>query len=56
MRALFTRSWVAFDIRRNDFHGFTGLAYISGMVVRTNRRTHETVELPFHRTLLDLAP
>ena len=30
-----------------DFHGFTGLAYISGMVVRTNRRTHETVELPF---------
>jgi hypothetical protein len=30
-----------------DFHGFTGLAYISGMVVRTNRKTHETVELPF---------
>jgi hypothetical protein len=27
--------------------GFTGLAYISGMVSRTDRRTHAKVELPF---------
>ena len=30
-----------------DFKGFTGLAYISGMVSRTDRRTHEKVDLPF---------
>jgi hypothetical protein len=30
-----------------DFRGFTGLAYISGKVSRTDRRTHATVELPF---------
>jgi hypothetical protein len=30
-----------------DFRGFTGLAYISGMVSRTDRRTHAKVELPF---------
>jgi hypothetical protein len=30
-----------------DFQGFTGLAYISGMVSRTDRRTHAKVELPF---------
>jgi hypothetical protein len=30
-----------------DFHGFTGLAYISGRVIRTNRKSHEKVELPF---------
>ena len=30
-----------------DFHGFTGLAYISGSVVRTDRHTHQSVELPF---------
>ena len=30
-----------------DFHGFVGLAYISGTVVRTNRNTREKIELPF---------
>jgi len=30
-----------------DFQGFTGLAYISGMVSRTDRRTQAKVELPF---------
>jgi hypothetical protein len=30
-----------------DFHGFTGLGYISGVVTRTNRKTHEKVDLPF---------
>jgi hypothetical protein len=30
-----------------DFRGFTGLAYISGMVSRTDRQTHAKVELPF---------
>jgi hypothetical protein len=30
-----------------DFRGFTGLAYISGKVSRTDRRTHAKVELPF---------
>ena len=30
-----------------DFQGFTGLAYISGMVSRTDRSTHAKVELPF---------
>ena len=30
-----------------DFQGFTGLAYINGMVSRTDRRTQAKVELPF---------
>ena len=30
-----------------DFQGFTGLAYVSGMVSRTDRHTHAKVELPF---------
>ena len=30
-----------------DFQGFTGLAYISGMVSRTDRRTNAKVDLPF---------
>jgi hypothetical protein len=30
-----------------DFQGFTGLAYISGMLSRTDRRTQAKVELPF---------
>jgi hypothetical protein len=30
-----------------DFQGFTGLAYISGTVSRTDRHTHAKVELPF---------
>jgi hypothetical protein len=30
-----------------DFQGFTGLAYISGMVSRTNRHTNAKVDLPF---------
>ena len=30
-----------------DFQGFTGLAYISGMVSRTDRHTQAKVELPF---------
>jgi hypothetical protein len=30
-----------------DFHGFTGLAYISGVVTRTDRRTNAKVQLPF---------
>ena len=30
-----------------DFQGFTGLAYVSGMVSRTDRRTRAKVDLPF---------
>jgi hypothetical protein len=30
-----------------DFQGFTGLGYISGIVTRTHRQTHERVDLPF---------
>jgi hypothetical protein len=30
-----------------DFQGFTGLAYISGMVSRTDRHTNAKVDLPF---------
>jgi hypothetical protein len=30
-----------------DFQGFTGLAYISGMVSRTDRHTNAKIDLPF---------
>jgi hypothetical protein len=30
-----------------DFHGFIGIAFISGMVTRTNRKTNEVRALPF---------
>lgn len=30
-----------------DFNGFSGLAYVSGTVRRTNLVTHEVVDLPF---------
>jgi|SRR5262245_23245799 len=30
-----------------DFNGFIGLAFISGMVTRTNRKTNEVRTLPF---------
>ena len=30
-----------------DFQGFTGLAYVSGIVSRTDRRTHAKVDLPY---------
>jgi len=31
-----------------DFKGFAGLAYISGNVVRTDRKSGETAVLPFN--------